>query len=103
MLVGAKLRTRFVRRPAGRNNKDAIEVKAALRGARHRDMARVNGVEGAAEKRDLPASGFFRAAFRSGLRLQISSATIKICAPVKLFFLPQQATAASRRPPRLAT
>ncbi len=53
MREGEQFAGRFVRRVRGRDEVDFVEVEAALSGAGHGQMALVNGVKGAAEKRDL--------------------------------------------------
>src|SRR5437879_6601696 len=78
MLVGAKLRGRLVRRPAGGNKENAIEVKAPLGRTRYGHVAGVDRVEGAAKKRDVPASGRFRAARGGSLGFHLCSAAFKI-------------------------
>ena len=42
----------FVRRPAGRDEMNFVEIEAAVGGASHGEVAIVNRIEGAAEKRD---------------------------------------------------
>src|SRR4029077_9800440 len=63
-----------MRRPAGWNEENAIETKPALGGACYGDVAGVNGVEGAAKKRDAPGSGGVRVAPDGRLRFQDFSA-----------------------------
>src|SRR5579863_1500475 len=74
MLVSGKFRDGFVRRPAAGDEKNAIQMKTVLGGARHCNVAGVDGVKGSAKQRDLPSSGRFLAAFGGPLRFQISSA-----------------------------
>ncbi len=50
--VGGHAAAMLVRRMPGGNEMNFVEMKAALGGARHGEMADVNGIEGAAEKRD---------------------------------------------------
>src|SRR5579859_3128667 len=85
VLVGAKLRGCFVWRSARGDKVNAIEVKAALGGARHRHMSEVDGIEGAAKKRDTTASSRPPAARRGPLGLQISSVALKSSPHSKLF------------------
>jgi hypothetical protein len=46
-----------MRRSAGGDKKDAIQLKPPLGGPRHGDVARVDGIKGAAKQRYAPASG----------------------------------------------
>src|SRR5580704_4187499 len=92
VLVGAKLRGCFVWRPARGDKVNAIEVKAAFGGARHGHMSEVDGIEGAAKKRDTTAFSRLPAAPRGPLGLQISSVTLKSSPRPKLFSSLHRAT-----------
>ena len=52
--VGSHSGAMLVRRTPRGNEMNFVEMKAALGGARHGEMADVNGIECAAEKRDAP-------------------------------------------------
>src|SRR5579864_7057689 len=102
MLVGTKLRRGFVRWVAGRNEKNAIEMKPPLGSACHGNVAGVNGVKRAAKKRDVPACGPFRAASGDPLGFQICSADLKISLRPKLSSPPGQAMKGRRQSLRRA-
>ncbi len=50
----------LMRRAARGNEMNFVQMKAALGGARHGQMADVNGIESAAEKRDAPRAALVR-------------------------------------------
>src|SRR5690348_4506563 len=85
VLEGAQFRARLVWRPAGRNDVKVVEVKPPFGGARHSDVAGVNGIKGAAEKCDMPASRRFRAAGGGPLRFQMASGAFRIFLSLGLF------------------
>ena len=54
--VGSHVAAMLVRRAARGNEMNFVEVKPAFGGARHGQVADVNGIEGAAEQRDAALS-----------------------------------------------
>ncbi len=79
--VGCHPRTALVRRAAGGNEMNFVQMETPLCGSRHGKMADVNGIECSAEKRDAPLANLFpgnavrfrrrgaqRSAFRRALR-----------------------------------
>jgi hypothetical protein len=54
----------FVRRPAGWNEMDFVEIKTAVGGARDGKVAVVNGVEGTTKERDTAGMVFGGGAMR---------------------------------------
>ena len=66
----------LVRRTAGRNEMHLIEIEAAVRGARHSQMAGMNRIERAAKKCNAPRMMFCRCAMGLGCGQSASVAWI---------------------------
>jgi hypothetical protein len=55
---GREVLLELVRRTAGRNEMDFVEIEAAIRSPRDSQMSGMNGIEGAAEKSNTPGMVF---------------------------------------------
>ena len=68
----SQARFRLVRRARGHNEINRVQMKSPLRRLRHRDVARVNRIERASEKRDGPPVRFSSWLMRGGGRQRSS-------------------------------